>query len=150
MTSSYRYAEPADEPFILSGWSASYRQSRDIAFVQMSAYADVMHPIVLSVLARPRVQTIVAHGEMRRGFICYEHSQTGRPPLVNYVYVAQPYRRQGHARGLFMAAGIDPDGPFEYAARTRMSWELHERHGKTPMARYNPFRARYAEEETAA
>lgn len=134
----YRYATPDDEPFIISGWSASYRTSRDISFVPMARYADYMHGIIRDVLARPALRVIVAEGAVLRGFIAYE------PEHVVYVYVAQPYRRQGFAWGLFAAAGIDPRKPFDYAARTKMSWELR---GKVPLARYNPYRARYADEE---
>lgn len=143
-----RPALPSDEMFIVSGWSSSYRKSRDIAFVQMSHYADAMHPIVRSVLARPAVRVMVAHGdEMLHGFIAYEHSKIGLSPLVHYIYVAQPYRRRGFARDLFEAAGIDPDRPFEYACRTEASWRLIVVEKKAPESRYNPYRARYAEEK---
>lgn len=147
MTAQFRAAIPEDESFILSGWSSSYRMSRDLAFVQMEAYAAHMHPIIRSVLARPRVQTIVAHGAVLHGFLTFERSQYERPPLVIYVYVAAPYRRLGAARGLFAAAGIDPRDRFEYACRTKASWELLELGRKAPLAAYNPYRARYAEEE---
>ena len=88
MTFTYRPAEPADGQMILSGWSSSYRLSRDVAFIQMDRYAETMHAIVRSVLARPRVQTIVADGDIsaRVGFICFEHSQIGGPPLVMYIF----------------------------------------------------------------
>lgn len=148
MTTKFRPALPEDESFIVSGWSSSYRMSRDLAFVQMETYADYMHPIIKGVLARPRVQTIVAHGEVLHGFLTFERSLYQRPPLVIYVYVAQPYRRGGDARGLFDAAGIDPGQRFEFACRTKMSWELQQLHRKAPLAIYNPYRARYAEEET--
>lgn len=145
---SFRLAEPDDEPFIVSGWSSSYRRSRDLSFVQMERYAEVMHPIVRSVLARPRTKTLVAHGEVLHGFLSFEHSEiAGGVPLVLYIYVAQPYRRQGDAKGLFAAAGIDPAAPFEYACRTEASWKILEINRKARGARYNPYRARYAEEE---
>ena len=140
-------ADPDDQIFIVSGWSSSQRMSRDIPLVQMTDWAALWHPVVRAVLARPRSQTLVAHGALRQGFICFEHSAIGNPPLVNYVYVAQPYRRQGIASGLFAAADIDPASRFEYACRTKMSWELLEQHRKAPLAGYNPFRARFAEEE---
>ncbi len=142
MTASYRATTPDDHDFIVSGWSSSYRLSRDIAFIQMAGYADVMHPIIKSVLARPRVEVIVAHGEVLRGFICFE-----RPDLVNYVYVAQPYRRKGIAAGLFAAAGIDHQSRFRYAARTRASWELMVVHGKAPLSQHDPFPSRFTEEK---
>jgi hypothetical protein len=144
---SMRRARPADEPFIISGWSSSYRMSRDCAFIQMDGYADVMHPIVRSVLARPRTQTIVSEGDVLRGFISFEHSAIGNPPLVHYVFVALPYRRRGIARGLFDAAGIDPSQPFEQSCRTRASWEIQTLARKALGGRPNSIRARFAEEE---
>lgn len=145
---AFRAATPDDEPFIVSGWSSSYRTSRDVAFIQMGHYGDVMHAIIRGVLARPRAKVLVAHGEVLHGFLCYEPGPAGGLPLVIYVYVAQPYRRHGDAAGLFRTAGIDPLQPFEYAARTETSWRLMEIHRKAPLARYNPFRARFAEEES--
>lgn len=135
---SYRDATPEDEQFIVSGWSSSQRMTRDIPLVTMEQWAEVWHPVVRAALARPLVKTIVAHGELLRGFITYE------PNYVLYIYIAQPYRGWGIARGLFMAAGIDPLSRFGYACRTKASWELR---GKTPSARYDPMRARFAEEQ---
>jgi len=144
-----RPREPDDDRFIVSGWSSSYRTSRDLSFVQMDRYADTMHGVVASVLARPRTEVLVADGSImpRWGFLAFERSEVGAPPIVMYTYVAQPYRRRGVARGLFASAGIDPALPFEYAARTQASWELLHIHRKAPLARYNPLRARFAEEE---
>lgn len=129
-----------DRAFIVSGWSASQRLTRDIPLVPMAQWAAVWRPVVEYHLDRPGVSTLVAHGrEALFGFLVFE------PSYVLYCYVAQPYRRRGFARALFVAAGIDPCGPFSYACRTKTSWELR---GKTPSARYDPFRARFAEKET--
>lgn len=151
---SYRYAVPDDEPFIVSGWSASYRMSRDVAHVQMEMWAaGFWHPVVKAVLARPRVKTVVAYGELLRGFLCYELSEIGNVPSVHYAYVAEPYRGWGIVRGMFYAAGIDPERPFNYTCRTQGSWELLVKYRKAPLAHYDPYRGRYAEEkrhETAA
>lgn len=140
MTASYRAAIPADRPFIVSGWSSSYRLTRD-SNIPMPLWASLQHQAVKWYLDKPGVECIVAHGEVLRGFIAFE-----RPDLVLYVYVAQPYRRSGIARGLFMAAGIDPASRFAYAHRTLTSWELRS---KIPAAYFDSFRARFAEKETA-
>ncbi len=143
MTIACRPGTTADRSFIVSAWSSSYRLSRDCSFIQMATYADVMHPIVESVLNRPRTETIIAHGsEAMMGFVAFE-----RPDMVMYVYVAQPYRRNGIARQLFAAACIDPDGRFKYAARTRVSWEIMTVSRKAQLAEYRPMEARYAEKE---
>lgn len=137
MTTSIRPMEPGDHQFVLSGWSSSLRSSRDVAFIPMSRWAEIMHPVIEYALARPAARTLVAHGEVLQGFVCVE------PGYVLYLYVAQPFRRNGIARALLTAAGIDPARPFGYAARTRASWELLVVHGKAPLAVYDPYHARF-------
>jgi len=129
----FRPAIAEDRPFIRSGFSASLRMSRDVPLIAMSDWADIMHPVIDRVL--DRVSAIVAHGEVLQGFIAFE------PGYVVYIYVAQPFRRNGIARGLFDAAGIDPGSRFDYACRTKASWEC--RH-KYPLAEFNPYRIRFA------
>jgi GNAT superfamily N-acetyltransferase len=139
MTTAIRPAGPEDEAFIVSAWSSSQRMTRDIPLVPMDRWAEIWHPVVRAALARRSVRTIVAHGALALfGFLAFE------PAYVYYVYVAQPYRRRGIARELFAAAGIDPLSRFEYACRTKTSWELR---GKVPSARYDPYRARFAEKD---
>lgn len=128
-----------DRQFVISGWSASYRMSRDVSFVQMRDYADYMHPVIQSVLARPATEVLVAEGHVLQGFLAFE-----RPDYVLFVYVPQPFRGNGLARSLFEAAGIDPSSRFEYACRTRASWECKD---KIPNAQYNPMRARFEPKE---
>lgn len=127
----------ADRQFVISGWSSSLRMSRDVPLIPMSRWADIMHPVIDAALDRQAARTLVAHGEVLHGFICAE------PRYVLYVYVAQPFRREGVARALFAAAGIDPGAQFGYACRTRASWELLVIHRKCPMATYDPYHARF-------
>lgn len=134
-----RPACPDDRAFVVSGWSSSLRLTRDLPLVQMTTYATHMHAILGEVLERPRVEVIVAEGSVLQGFMVFE-----RPDHVLYCYVAQPFRRNGIARQLFAAAGIDPASRFDYACRTKASWVC--RH-KIPLAIYNPYRARFAPEE---
>lgn len=129
-----RPATPDDSAFILSGWSASYRMSRDISFLDMENYAGVMRPVIAKVLQRNGVSVVVAHSSVLCGFLCYE------PGYVYYLYVSQPFRKQGIARTLLAMAGIDPGSRFGYAARTKASWECRS---KIPNAKYDPYRARF-------
>lgn len=126
-----------DRAFVVSGWSSSLRLSRDISFIPMARWAELMRPVIEAVLARPAARTLVAHGEVLQGFVSFE------PRYVLYLYVAQPFRRNGIARSLLEAAGIDPSAPFGYACRTRASWELIVLHRKAPFAVYDPYRARF-------
>src|SRR3989442_922310 len=96
-----RPAGPSDRDFIVSGWSSSYRMSRDCT-TPMALYAKQKHEEVEWYLAR--VRTLVAHGEagVLFGFIAYDPAmyvaRTGRHRItlngyVLYVYVAAPFRR---------------------------------------------------------
>ncbi len=140
-----------DHDFIVSGWSASLRASRDIPLVPMAIYAETFRPIIERHLEAARV--VVAHGEtgLLFGFIVFDPAiyvaTLGRRRVtlagyVLYVYVASPFRLRGIARRLFDAAGINPTQRFGYACRTRSSWELRS---KTPLAEHEPFRARFQE-----
>lgn len=130
----YRLATADDRQFIVSGWSSSQKRTRDIPLVPDALWAATWHPIVRATLDRPTVVTVVAHGEVLQGFICAE------PGYVIYVYVAQAFRGQGIARGLFASVAIDPESRFGYACRTKTSWECR---AKIPLAHYDPFRVRF-------
>ena len=127
---------PADRRFVLSGWSASWRTSRDISFVPMSMWSTFSHPVIEHAL--DRVSVLVDESEVLRGFIAYE------PGYVWYCYVPQPFRYNGIARSLFAAAGIDPSSRFAYACRTLGSWQCR---AKIPSAVYDPFKARFPKEQ---
>jgi GNAT superfamily N-acetyltransferase len=148
----YRPARDSDRQFIISGGSSSLRMTRDLPLITMEDYAGIMHGQFAKALVRDGVQTIVAEGSVLAGFITFErgaHVIDERGVLevvdyVYYVYVAKPFRRNGVARELFEAAGIDPMSRFHYAARTKWSWELRNR---VPNARYSSLYARYSPEE---
>ncbi len=153
-----RYATADDYPFILSGWSASLRSSRDFAFIEMDQWAALMRPVFERHLQRSLCLVDTGEtDESRRGFIVYDAPRPGEyvdgprgmepdRGYVLYVYVAAPFRRWGVARGLFEAAGISLDSRFHYAVRTKASWECK---GKIRAAVFNPYRARFKKEATA-
>jgi hypothetical protein len=151
MTFSFRPSTASDRPFIISGISASLRMTRDIPLISMLDYANIMHAQIAKLLDRTGVQCIVAEGSVLAGFIVFERGAQVVDELglcaadyVFYVYVAQPFRKLGVARGLFAAAGIDPASRFHYACRTLSSYEAR---GQVPRARYSPFYARFTPEE---
>ncbi len=135
---TYRPATAADRPFIVSGWSASYRMSRNETR-PMALYAKQKHEEVNYYLDRAGVETLVAEGSVLTGFITFE-----RPDYVMYCYVAQPFRLNGIARALLAEAGIDPATRFRYACQTRASWEVRN---KIPLAVHDSLHARYSPEE---
>lgn len=61
-------------------------------------------------------------------------------PLVHYVFVKQPYRRLGIARGLFNAAGVNPNQHFAYTCKTAVVSRLSD---KIPNASWQPLVARF-------
>jgi len=139
----------ADRPFVISGWSSSYRMTRDSTIPMPMWSEGAYHPVVDWYMSKKRSITLVSRGsttETRRGFICYEPAHRGTA-MVHYLYVAEPYRGHGVARALLAAAGVDPSEPFDYSHRTKASWELIEVAKKAPRAKYNPIAARYAEEQ---
>jgi hypothetical protein len=58
-----RPATPADEPFILSGWSSSYRMSHDNT-IPMPLWAALEHQVVRWYLAKPTATTLVHGGDV--------------------------------------------------------------------------------------
>ena len=148
MSLAFRRAEEPDRPFIVDSWLESYRTAHAAGLIAMEDWRSVMGAQFERVLARPRVETFVAHhpGEVDHvadlyGWIAVERGHT--LPYVLYVYVKQPYRRMGIARGLFGAAGVKPDAPFHHACKTAVLSDLKT---KIPFARFSPLAVRYAPE----
>lgn len=132
--------------FITSQWSSSFKSSHYAGMIYTDDWATVMHPQISRVLDRPDTTTIVAFDDKDRrflyGFICGDVSQ--RPPIVFYVYIREPFRKWGYARGLFGELGVDPTRHFLYTAKTGMVPRLAE---KIPAARYEPRVVRYPKEQ---
>lgn len=142
---------PADRQFVRSGWSASYRTSQDLPLIPMKGYADIMHPIIDGYLDHPRVQTLVAMGELGVlfGFVSADPSHyvteirnedLELAGYVYYLYVAGPFRRRGFAKQLLAAVDVERVGPFGFAASTPWSRKLRS---KIPFAELDTLRARY-------
>ena len=141
MSVCFRHATRKDEPFVVSGWSASFRTAESAGLIQMDDWATVMHPQIRKAMKRPNVETMVAYEGDDPGFLYGFIVADRTVPLVYYAYVKQPYRRAGYARALFAAIAIDPAKPFEYACATWATVTLAE---KIPYGKYNPLGARFA------
>ena len=158
MTIAYRPAdlsqapENAERRFIVDAWCRSYQFAHAAGMIAVEDWFAVMIPQVDKLLARPDVRTIVAHApdDVDRiadlyGFITVDTA--ARPPIVFYVFVKEPYRRNGVARGLFGAAGVDPKLPFVYACTTGIvSKIVYSR--KIPLAKWDPLVARFGKHDT--
>lgn len=157
MNIAFRPAELADQHFIVSTWTQSYRTAFTAGMIQEEDWYRVMDEQVAKALARPDVRTIVAcnpdatgHVADLHGFITADTEE--RPPLVYYVYVKEAYRRgsgrlwdgPGLARGLFAAIGVDPSRPFHYVCSTPMVRTLAR---KIPLAKWQALYGRFPKHE---
>lgn len=130
---------------VVSMWSASYKKSHYAGLIWHEDWADVMHPQIANVIERADLTTIIAYEatdpDFLYGFIAGDMSE--RVPVVYYVYVKEPYRKNGIARGLFGALGVDPSKYFVYVCKTGVVSTLAH---KMPSARFNNLEARYPKE----
>lgn len=152
---SFRPAIEADEHFIVSSWTQSYRDSYTAGFIQVEDWYAIMDAQVAKAMKRPDVRSIVACSsddpDQLLGFITADTEE--KPPLVYYVYVKKPFRKGGRgrlwngpgcARGLFAAIGIDPAKPFYYVCETAVVPILER---KIPMAKHMPLYGRFPKHE---
>ena len=165
MTLAYRDAGDADRAFVIDSWSESFRCAHAAGLIAMSDWREIMPRQLERILARPCCTVTVAcnpeESDTRldlMGWIAVERGYSvptrvrdarGRwadellptdAPLVHYVFVKQPYRRLGVARGLFAAARVDPAAEFAYTTKTAAAQKLA---AKVPRARWNPLIARF-------
>lgn len=155
MTIAYRPAEIDDAPFVVSTWSRAFKESRSAGTIATEDWERVMHPQIQRILARPTVRTVVAYEntapDFLYGYIAAEPERVD--PVVHFVYVKEPYRRAGYARGLFATIGIDPTARFFFTHWTPVVAKLtmqRDQHGemipngnKIPNAKHEPKFARY-------
>jgi GNAT superfamily N-acetyltransferase len=145
MTISHRPALTADRQFIVTTWSASYKKSHSAGLVTADDWAGIMHPQLEKILdrtdARAMIATEKSDPDFFYGWIAGDTSES--VPVVYFVYVKQPYRRTGIARGLLKAFGVDPSRPFVYVCKTGIVATLSP---KIPFARFNNNEVRYSKE----
>lgn len=151
MTIAFRNATTSDRDFIITNWESSYQDSNTAGMIPMELWAGHMATFIRYYLDKPYVRTVVAYNPDAEpgiadlhGFIAAEPD--AGPPIVLYVYVEQPMRRFGIARGLFKAAGIDPLKPFTYLCSTPILAPGRDLVRKVPLAKWKPIRARYSRE----
>lgn len=130
-----------DRPFVIGTWSANYKNSHYAGIVQSEDWPDVMHEAIRKILDRPGTRTLVAYDPPSFLYGAIVGDTSGPMPVVYWVYVKDPYRGAGIARGLFAALGVDPAREFLYTCRTIACVRLAD---KIPLARFTPGAARYA------
>lgn len=147
----YRPADLApdsdERTFVVSTWCSSYKSSHFAGLIASEDWPAIMHAQVGKLLDRPGTRALVAcePGGFLYGFIAGDTSR--RLPIVYYVYVKDPFREAGYARGLFAAIGVDPAQPFLYTCRTSIVSRIGDQHpggkNKIPHAKFTPAAARY-------
>jgi hypothetical protein len=151
VTTLYRnVTSEADRDFTIATWSSSYKNAHTAGMIASEDWPTVMHAAIRKLLGRPTTRAIVAYEppDFLYGFIAGDVS--GPVPVIYYAYVKDPYRssprgdgtRSGprHARGLFGALGVDPEGPFLYTCRTSIVTRIAH---KIRHAKFVPAAARY-------
>ncbi len=147
---AYRKATAADMPFVVDSFLESFRTAHAAGLVMMSDWRTVMTRQLALMFGRRGTEVWVAHHPSDTdhkadlyGWLALA-KPPGEPPLVFYCYTKQAFRRMGLARGLLNAAGVDPTGEFDYAAKTAVVTKLAP---KMPRAKWNPIRARFTEKK---
>ncbi len=124
----------------------------------MEDWYSVQWPQYEKAMAREGMQSIVAYEKddpsFLYGFIVADPTEQRVPDganvrwwpaLVLFVFVKQNFRREGIARKLFDAVGVDPSKPFIFGCNTQAATRLS---AKVPSARFNPLCARFPKEKT--
>lgn len=127
--------------FVLGGWSASFKHSREAGLITAGDWDDVMHVQLAKICARPECRVLVAYGQVDDsflGFIAGEPTES----VVYYCFVKENYRCNGIARALFAELGVDPRKQFLFPALTRALADPALRN-KIPLARRDPAVGRY-------
>lgn len=137
--------------FVRVGWVRSFKNSYYAGVIPMHRYDDIQFETVDEILGWPDVEVVVAenpHQDDRTlrfvAFICHETGS--RRPIVHYVYVEHDYKERGLVRGLFRAAGINPEQQFIHSHQTqdgkRRLRNFHGRHdpfyGRRPREKRRP------------
>lgn len=150
-------SSPKDREFVISSWLDSSRSSYSSGLCPMHMWYAREWPIREWYIDHPSIKTLLAYEkddpDFLYGWVCADPSvqsipdKSGSvhywPALVLYVYVKQSYRKEGVARRLFQAVGVDVSKPFLYASNTVTASRIAS---KVPLARFNPLAARYMEE----
>lgn len=131
---------------IVSLWSSTYRESHYAGLLWHEDYASIMHSSISKVLSKQQRTAILAVAPddptFIYGFIVGD--TTGTTPVVDYVCVKEPYRKEGIARALFGELGVSPLQRFVMSCKTRIVSQLAS---KIPSARFDSIQARYPKTE---
>jgi hypothetical protein len=143
-----------DSKFALESWLEGQRTSYSAGLVPVDCWFEVMRPMYSRLMKRDGMRTMVAYEAADRDFLYgtiiadpTEQAVPSKgggirywPALVLWVFVKVNFRKEGIARGLFEAVGIDVTRPFLYSSNTVTASRLAS---KTPLAKFDPLAARF-------
>lgn len=118
-----RLALEADYPLVLDSWLKSTRDEPWAGNVPNNLASAVLQESLKQLLARGAKVLVAANPERDNqvvGWICAEPGREAEK-VVHMIYVKKPFRRNGIARELLRAVGLQPTDPFPFTYRTRMS-----------------------------
>lgn len=140
--------------FVVSSWSASYKQSKTAGLITDEDWPKVMHDQIGKILARPASTVILGVDDKSPTFFYgwIAGDKSGRVPVVYYCYVKEPYRRNGYENGVrvgdgygrrfLRAFGLEGKDHFLFSCMTPVIQDIG---AKIPRARWEPAAARYAD-----
>lgn len=162
MPISYRPAHADDARLVIDSWVSAYKYAHAAGLIALEDWDSIMRPQVAKVLRRPGCDVWVAYDpaetdkrfdlfgwiavergysevvRRRRNGRWEEHLEVADRPLVHFVFVKRSYRREGIARGLCEAAGVDLGAPLTYTCKTAVVSKLN-----LPAAEWKPLIARH-------
>lgn len=106
-------------PFVFDYWLESFRLAHAAGPIPMDLYWPVYREVIKRLIDKPTVDVLGAYnpddGDQFYGFLV---RQRRSPPIVHYLYVKKPFRRNGIAKILMTAADIPTGRPFIYTFKT--------------------------------
>ena len=147
-----------DTKFAIETFLEGQRTSYSAGLVPIEDWFETMRPVYAKLIERDGMRTVIAYEKDDPDFV-YGHiiadpteqaipSKDGSvhywPALVLFVFVKANFRKEGIARGLFGAVGVDVAKPFLYASNTVQASRLAS---KVPHAKFNPLAVRFPKEK---
>lgn len=106
-------AQPGDIPLVMDSWQRSFSRSRHAGVVPNNLWVDTMRSLVTGLLARGAKILVARNPDdawQVLGWICFEADEHKR--AVHYLFVKDPWRRDGIASELLAAALGEPGRAF--------------------------------------
>lgn len=103
-----RQAKSDDVNFIYSTWLRCYKHDSPLTkYTKREVFFEAHQKLLDKILTKKEIKVAVAvskdDDDLIFGFLAYE------PKIIHFVYVKEPFRKEGIARKLIESQGIDPN-----------------------------------------